>query len=220
LSDDTPTQRLPETNGETGELVEETKKSRKVLYALIGVGAALLIAIIVLVIVLLNPRTGTVPVADSTPPPSPSATPTPSDTPTPTPTPTPTVVETAAPVETQAPPPPPDTSPGFAAFSAPNVSCPEPVESGEEMGPPALIKFTYTAKNAQSVWFIFGNEDAADQGIFQMPLSGDQTGIYDNNDPIYFPCNGASTTMTLTVVGNNGQHVNKTFTITNNGYRD
>jgi hypothetical protein len=88
------------------------------------------------------------------------------------------------------------------------------------MGPPALIEFSYKAKNAQSVWFIFGNEDAADQGIFEMPLQGNQTGIYDNNDPIYFPCNGASTTMTLTVVGNNGEHVNKTFTITNNGYRD
>jgi hypothetical protein len=216
MSDDTPTQRIPQTSGDAAELVEERKKSKTLLFILIGVGAAILIALIVVIVILLNPRAGTVPVADPTPVPTPSATP--SDSPTPTPTPT----ESTAPSETPAPPPPPppDTSPGFASFSAPNVKCPEPVESGEEMGPPALITFHYAAKNAQSVWFIFGNEDAADQGIFEMPLSGDQTDIYGNNDPILFPCNGATTTMTLTVVGNNGQHVNKTFTITNNGYRD
>jgi hypothetical protein len=219
MSDDTPTQRLPQ-GSEGGELAEERKKSRTLLFVLIGVGAALLIAIVVLLIVLLSPRPGTVPVGDPTVPPSATATPTASDTPTPSATPTPT--PTPTPSETQAPPPPPppDTSPGFASFNAPAVKCPEPVDSGEEMGPPALIKFTYKAKNAQSVWFIFGNEDAADQGIFEMPLQGDQTGIYDNNDPIYFPCNAASTTMTLTVVGTNGDHVNKTFTIVNNGYRD
>jgi hypothetical protein len=216
MSDDTPTQRLPQSGGDAGELVEERKKSRALLFVLIGVGAALLVAIIVLVVTLTSPRAGTIPVADTTPPATPSATPT--DTPTPTATPTPT--PTPTPSETAPPPPPPDTSPGFASFSAPNVECPEPVDSGEEMGPPALIEFSYKAKNAQSVWFIFGNEDAADQGIFEMPLQGNQTHIYDNNDPIYFPCNGATTTMTLTVVGNNGQHVNKTFTITNNGYRD
>jgi hypothetical protein len=215
MSDDTPTQRLPQS-GDAGELVEERKKSRTLLFILIGVGAALLIAIIVLIVILVTPRAGTVPVADTTPPPTSSATPSDSPSPTPTPTPTPTVSESAAPP----PPPPPDTSPGFAAFSAPSVKCPEPVDSGEEMGPPAIIKFSYTAKNAQSVWFIFGNEDAADQGVFEMPLTGDQDDIYGSADPIYFPCNGASTTMTLTVVGNNGEHVNKTFTITNNGYRE
>jgi hypothetical protein len=220
MSDDTPTQRLPET-GADGELVAERKRSRTLLFVLIGVGAALLVAVTVLVTVLvLQPRPGTVPQADTTPPSN--AEPTPTESLTPTPTPTPTTAPTATPVETQAPPPPPppDTSPGFAAFSAPNVQCPEPVDSGEELGPPAIIKFSYTAKNAQSVWFIFGTDDAADQGIFEMPLQGNQTHIYDNNDPIYFPCNAASSTMTLTVVGNNGAHVNKTFTITNTGYRN
>jgi hypothetical protein len=220
MSDDTPTQRLPQSDAT--ELTEERKKSRTLLFVLLGVGAALLVAVAVLVTVLvMQPRPGTVPQADPTPPTN--AEPTPTATPTPTPSATPTpAAPTATPVETQAPPPPPppDTSPGFSAFSAPNVQCPEPVDSGEELGPPALIKFSYTAKNAQSVWFIFGNEDAANQGIFEMPLQGNQTHIYDNNDPIYFPCNAASSTMTLTVVGNNGAHVNKTFTITNTGYRD
>jgi predicted nucleic acid-binding Zn ribbon protein len=219
MSDDTPTQRIPQDEiGE--ELVEERKKSRTLMFILIGVGAALLVGLIVLIVILVTPRAGTVPVADTTPPPaSATSTPTPSDTPTATPTPTPTV----APSETSAPPPPPpppDTSPGFASFSAPNVKCPEPVESGEELGAPAIIKFTYKAKNAQSVWFIFGNEDAANQGIFEMPLQGDQSDVYGNDDPIYFPCSGASTTMTLTVVGTNGAHVNKTFVVTNNGYRE
>ena len=49
MSDDTPTQRLPQ--GEAAEeLAEERTKSRTLLFVLIGVGAALLIAIIVLLL--------------------------------------------------------------------------------------------------------------------------------------------------------------------------
>lgn len=223
MSDDTPTQRLSAADGDAGELVEERKKSRTLLFVLIGVGAALLVAVAVLVTVLvLQPRPGTVPVADPTPAPS-EVESSPTPTPTPTATPTPTSAPSADPVETSAPPPPPpppDTTPGFSSFSAPAVTCPAPVDAGEELGPPAIIRFSYTAKNAQEVWFVFGDEDAANTAVFPMPLSGDQDDVYDSTDPIYFPCNAASSTMTLTVVGDDGTHVNKTFAITNNGYRD
>ena len=108
MSDDTPTQRIPQDEiGE--ELVEERQKSRTLMYILIGVGAALIIAIIVLLVFLFGGDRGT-PTADPTPSSTPTATPTASDTPTPTPTPTPTVEPVPDPEPTQAPPPPPAPS--------------------------------------------------------------------------------------------------------------
>ena len=110
MSDDTPTQRIPQDEiGE--ELVEERKKSRTLMYILIGVGAVLIIAIIVLLVFLFGGDKGT-PTADPTPSSTPSATPTVSEnpTPSPTPTPTPTVEPVPDPEPTQAPPPPPAPS--------------------------------------------------------------------------------------------------------------
>ncbi len=67
------------------------------------------------------------------------------------------------------------------------------------------------------MWFIFGNSDAADAGAFPMPLSGNQDDVYDAGSKVEYPCGAASAEFTLTVVGNNGQHVSKTFTVTNTG---
>lgn len=208
MTDDTPTQRLPEATDATGQLVGERKKSKALLYTLVGVGAALLIAIIVLLILLFS---GGTPGPQPSPSDSdtPSASPTASDTPTPSATPTPTA--TADPP----PPPPPDTSPGFASFSqGQTVSC-------NSTNPPGYttpgIAFTYTAKNASSVWFLFGEGDAADAQAFPMPISGNQGDVYGGGAKVEYPCGAATAKFTLTVVGTNGQHVNKTFTVTNNG---
>lgn len=219
MSDDTPTQRIPQGENPVEELDEERKKSRTLLFVLIGVGAALLIAIIVLLIILFGGK-GT-PSAGPTSSNTPSATPTTSDSPTPsaTPTPTPTPTVEPEPEPTQAPPPPPDNSPGFASFNATNsVNCQSPNPDVPVQPLPPQIKFSWSAKNAQSVWFVFGSEDAADAGAFQVPLSGDQDDVYDASDSFPFPCPSGEQKMTLTVVGNNGQHVNKTFTVRNNGY--
>lgn len=214
MSDDTPTQRLPQN--ETGdELVEERKKSRALLFVLIGVGAALLVAIIVLLIILFGGGGGT-PSADPTASNTPSATPTQSDSPTPSATPTPTPTPTVEPEPTQAPPPPPDTSPGFASFSrAATVSC--NTAPGAPGYTPPGISFSYTAKNASSVWFLFGEGDAADAQAFPMPISGNQGDVYGGGSTVQYPCPQESAQFTLTVVGTNGQHVSKTFTVTNTG---
>jgi len=212
MSDDTPTQRLPQSGSDAGELVEERKKSRALLIILIGVGGAILIALIVLLVILLGGGSGT-PTANPTatettsPTPSDSPTPTESATPSATPTPTPTPTQEAA-------PPPPDTSPGFASFSrGSTVSC-------NQTNPPGYttpgISFNYTSKNASSVWFVFGTSDAADAGAFPMPLSGNQNDVYGGST-VEYPCGQATAKFTLTVVGNNGQHVSKTFTVTNDG---
>jgi hypothetical protein len=213
MSDDTPTRRMPEAPDAAGELVEERQKSKALLYTLIGVGAALLIAIVVLLIILFGggdkATPGSTPTASDTPTtsPTPSDSPTPTESATPPPTPTPT--------PTAAPPPPPDTSPGFASFSqGQTVSCNQ--ENPPGYTPPG-ISFSYTAKNASSVWFLFGEGDAADAQAFPMPISGNQGDVYGGGQKIEYPCGAETAKFTLTVVGNNGQHVNRTFTVTNTG---
>ncbi len=211
MTDDTPTQRLPETTDANGELVEERKKSKALLFTLVGVGAALLIAIIVLLIILFGGNGGGDPQATPSSSDTQSASPTPSDSPTPTESATPT----PTPTPTAAPPPPPDTSPGFASFNrGETVFC-------NSTNPPGYttpgISFTYTAKNASSVWFLFGEGDAADAQAFPMPISGNQGDVYGGGTKVEYPCGAETAKFTLTVVGTNGQHVNKTFTVTNIG---
>lgn len=212
MTDDTPTQRLPETTDAAGELVEERQKSKALLFTLIGVGAALLIAIIVLLIILFGGGGSGDPQATPTASDTESASPTPSDSPTPTESATPS--STPTPTPTAAPPPPPDTSPGFASFSrGATVFCNGTFPPGYVT---PSITFNYTAKNASSVWFLFGEGDAADAQAFPMPISGNQNDVYGGS-PVEYPCGAATAKFTLTVVGTNGQHVSKTFTVTNNG---
>jgi hypothetical protein len=212
MSDDTPTQRLPQS-GDGGELAEERKKSRTLLFVLIGVGAALLIAIVVLLALLLGGDKGSGD-PSATPTETTSTSPTPSDSPTPSATPTPVVTPEPTPSETEEPPPPPDTSPGFASFSrGESVFC--NATPGPGYTPPG-ISFNYTAKNASSVWFLFGEGDAADAQAFPMPISGNQNDVYGGS-PVEYPCGAATAKFTLTVVGTNGQHVSKTFTVKNIG---
>ena len=217
MSDDTPTQRLPQGSAES-ELVEERKKSRTLLYILIGVGAAILIALIVVLVMLFtrdgDPESAPTPTTTTSSSPTPSDSPTPSESPTPTPTPTPTA--------DPPPPPPPDTSPGFASFnlSTQNVQCQSPPApgGGGVIPPNPQVRFNWTAKNAQAVWFVFGTSDAADAGAFPLPLSGNQDDVYHSANSMEFPCYQAEQKYTITVVGNNGQHVSKTFTVKNTGW--
>ena len=105
MSDDTPTQRFPEAEPPaTEELVEERKKSRTLLYLLVGIGAALVIAIIVLLAVLLTSDQTPASTSTETSTPTPTPTVTESSTPTPTPTPTQEPEPTAAPPQQPQPP--------------------------------------------------------------------------------------------------------------------
>jgi cytoskeletal protein RodZ len=101
MTDDTPTQRLPEPMDAPAELAEERKKSKALLFTLVGVGAALLIAIVVLLLILFNGSRTAGPQPSPSESDTPTASPTPSESPTPTesatPTPTPTPTATADP---------------------------------------------------------------------------------------------------------------------------
>ena len=219
MSDDTPTQRLPEQNapGEIyEELGEERQKSRGLLIGLIVAGALLVAAIAVIVIIFLGKGAGanqadptTVPTDSS----SPVATDTsaPSDTPSDTPTPQPT--ETQAPPP---PPPPPATGAAFTSFSPKSqVAC---SKGGPGFTPdPPAIQISWATVRADSAWIVQGTSDAADSQFMQIPLNGNQSNFQYT---LQFPCFQANATYTITLVGTDGKHVSKSWKVTNTGDKD
>lgn len=224
MSDDTPTQRFP-TGGDTpteristGEvhedLQEEKQKSRGLMIGLIAAGALLLIAIIVLVVVLLPKGSGDPVVAGTdTPEPSTSASATPEASETPTPTPS----ATEEPEQPQQPPqPPPATGAAFSTFSPKTqVSC---SKGGPDFTPdPPSIQISWATVRADSAWIVQGTSDAADSGFMQIPLNGNESNFQYT---LQFPCFQANTKYTITLVGSDGKHVSKSWTVTNVGDKD
>jgi len=169
MSDETPTERLPEPDDaptkrlDTGESRTppadgapapggERTRSRGLLIALIVVGALLVVAVVVLLLVLVLPKGGAAP--EATPgSASPSASPTPTERETPSSSPTPT--------ETSAPQPPPQASPIVSyTVSSRDVDC-----SGTTAVP---ITFNWNT-TGQSVAFGIGT-DNADQQPYEQGL--------------------------------------------------
>lgn len=213
MSDDTPTQRFdtPANPGGGNERDDDGKKSRGLMIALIALGAAILIAVIVLLIVLLNGMSK--PVATGTTSPTVSETPTTSSAPSATPTPTTTA--TTAPVPT-ASGGGGSTQPTGAAFTtfAPvkQVHCSQGTQNFTP--PPIAIQLKWATVRTNSVWIVFGDSDAADSGFMQLPISGNQSNFPYELD---YPCGTASIEVTMTLVGSDGHHVQKHWTITNTG---
>lgn len=202
---DAPTQRfepLPPANSGGNQ-----PKSRLPL-VLIIVGAILVIAVILLLVVLLRGNAGTPQAADTTTPAAnqtQTTAPTTSAAPAVTPTPTPSTSHT------NAPPPVQSTNPAFTVFQVQKTvnSC-----SGGPYytGAPPIVKVTWATIRTNSAWIIEGTDDAANAKFRQIPLSGNQS---DFQYEIDFPCGSPSATYTITVVGSNGKHLSKTWTIKN-----
>jgi hypothetical protein len=196
MSDDTPTQRLPETTDATGELVEERQKSKALLFTLVGVGAALLIAIIVLLIILFGGGTAT---PDSTPTASdtPTTSPTPSDSPTPTASATPTPTPTPTPTADPPPPPPPSIIVSYTA-SKTDAGCTDDVSSI-----PLTFNWNTTGSNVS-----FGvATDFADSQPYQtnLPPVGGIT--------VDYQCSNATTKFSIAVFHNGNVIDRKTITV-------
>jgi hypothetical protein len=228
MSDDTPTQRFDAAGdapterfdasspAASAEVVDE-RKSRKLMTILAIVGGALLIAVLIVLILLLtrsNAAPGALPTQSSSPSasasPTPSATPTKSATPTPTPTPT----QTPTPTATAAPPPPPQTGPAFSQFNVKSS------QGGCSMGGPGfdptypVVQVQWKAVRSDEAWIVTGTSDAVDSGFMQIPLNGDQN---DFQYPITLQCNQDATTFTITLLGSNGEHLSKSWTVQNTG---
>jgi hypothetical protein len=206
MSDDTPTQRFdaqPAPAGPSGG----TSKSR--LPLVLGIVGGVLLLVVVLLLVLLLRGQGTPEAAGTNSPiasTSPSASPTPTTSAT-TPTPTPSESNTTAPP----PPPPPSTDPAFTKFvkqTSINSCSGGPYYTGA----PPIIEVTWATVRTDSAWIIQGTDDAADAKFMQIPVSGNQSNFPYEID---FACGSPSATYTITIVGSNGKHLSKSWTIKN-----
>jgi hypothetical protein len=213
MSDDTPTQRFSSPTDEVQEdLQEEKQKSKGLLIGLIIAGALLLVAIIVLVAFLISkPDTGPTAGESQSPTPDASASPTAGNA---TPSATSTTEPDPTPSEAEEPPannPPPETGATFSTFNpTKQVSC---SPGGPYYTPdPPVIKITWATVRADSAWIVMGTSDAADSGYMQIPLNGDQG---DFQYTLSYPCPQDSATYTITLVGSDGAHVSKSWTVTN-----
>jgi hypothetical protein len=224
MSDDTPTQRFPNAEGDLPtqrldaadvreDLHEEKQKSRGLLIGLISAGALLLVAVIVLVVFLLgaNAQSPTA-LPSSTATPGETATPAPSASETPSGEPTPT----AEPDEPDEPEQPQATGADFTSFQPKKeVSC---SKGGPGFTPdPPRIQISWATVRADSAWIVQGTSDAADSGFMQIPLNGNQN---DFQYTLSFPCFAADATYTITLVGSDGQHVSRNWTVKNVGDKD
>ena len=207
MSDSAPTETLHAPVAEPA--------SRRTLWIIGGVGAALLVATVILLVALFS-RGGDDSAAFTAPTPPPSS---------PTsavPSPTPSLPATQ--------PDPPDSgddetdtaqdtseassAPRFTFFDAPTS------EGGCSKGGPAtelvrpLVTVSWNSASAVAAWYVNGSSDAAAAAYLQIPLAGDETDFeYDQ----VFPCNQESATFTITLVGDHGEHVSKTWTVENTG---
>jgi hypothetical protein len=212
MSDNTPTERfdLTPTGQETGD-VAVAKKSNTLLYVLVGIGVLLLLGILAVLISTIANGSGQ-PIAAVTPSPSASesASPTPSETPSEAPSEAPPASAAPSASATSAPPVA-DTKPGFTSFVAPKSTA--ACSSGPNFTFSPTIKVSWKTKNAQSVWFVQGTSDAVDSQYLELPTNGNQNNF---PDPIpEFPCMQSSATYTLTILGTDGSHVSKSWTVKN-----
>ncbi len=212
MSDGTPTQRIDAPVPEGGGTPDPEKKSRGLMIALIAIGAVILVAIIVLLIVLLSGSGKPVVVGTTTPTATVSDTPTASTTPSATPTPTRTA-STPAPTQGSGGGNSQPTGAALTAFTpVTQVQCDQ---GGPNFTPPPIpIQVKWSTVRTNSVWIVFGGSDAADSQFMQLPVSGNQSNFPYELD---YPCGAASTELTMTLVGSDGQHVQKHWTVTNTG---
>lgn len=178
----------PPTAPTTPKPTTEPKKKHTLMWWLIGIGAALLIALIVSLIVLFGGADE--PAVAPTPTES-SASPEPEPTPTEEPEPTPT--ETVA---------PPTTGPTFATFTAPtNAGC----EEGEDEAP---LTFSWSSSDAIKAYLGVGTQNAAINPTFSdLP----PTATFEE---LSYQCNVASQVYTVTLEDADGRLTSRTVTIT------
>lgn len=203
MSDDTPTQRIDAPgNTPVNEAVEgEGNKSRGLMIALIAIGALLLIGLIIVLIILLGGKGTPVAVGTTAPSVSVTSSQTPSVSATPTAPTTPTT--TTAP-----PPPPPSTKPSITSYSI------SPSKLDCSNGTPNL-SIHWTSVNGKNAYFGVNTNDAMTGGMgWVLPPTGSDADFPDGYRPYPALCGNDSTEYTITILGNDGSKVSKTFTVT------
>ncbi len=112
----------------------------------------------------------------------------------------------------QAAPPANDTTPRFTSFNAPTTVTCDPGDE-DNQPPKPTIMVSWASANAVEAWYSPGNQDAKNKNYMRIPLSGNQNDLTDEH---LFPCfdQGPSRDYTITLVGAGGEHVSKTWRVT------
>jgi hypothetical protein len=222
MSDDTPTVRFPENPAAqntgaqnpgaqrpaaqtpgllpssfqrppTRQRPERPSRGPLVLFVILAI---LVVAAIVVLLVILDGRLASssqpVPSTSATTPASASSAP-----------PTPSGAATTA-------PPPVQPAGTFSVFVVPEAQggC------GRHGAPTVMV--TWATQHAKSVWIADGSSDAKTSGGVELPLSGSQQNVPDS---FTINCGQREDTFTITLVGDNGGHVSKTWMIRVDGHR-
>jgi hypothetical protein len=120
----------------------------------------------------------------------------------------PNAATTPPPSATSTTPPPAPPPPGqFTSFAAPATQQCNSHGKGHQS---TNVQLSWATTNATQVWVATGTEDAASVGREQVPLSGNQDSF---PVPLELTCDSRSSTFTLTLVGDDGGHVSKTWTV-------
>jgi hypothetical protein len=86
-----------------------------------------------------------------------------------------------------------------------------PGKHGDDTATPS-IRVSWQTANASEVWVAKGPGDAAGARGVKLPTSGDQG---DFPSPVTYDCTERSETFTMTLVGADGQHVSRSWTVQN-----
>lgn len=219
MSDDTPTMRFeqpaePGGSGAPNPGDGRRDRSRILIIVLSIVGGVLLIGVVILLTLLFSGGLGgpkADPLNDVSS--SPSASETPSETPSASPSERPSASPSASPTAAPPPPPPQETGPRFKTLNYPSSqSC----SAGGPSFPATRPTFTvsWSTAGADEAWFVNGTDDAADSGYMQIPLNGNQ-GDFPYEQIV--DCSDGSNTYTITLVGPDGKHVSRSWTVTITG---
>ena len=189
MSDDTPTLRLPENLPPTPLTPSPAPPGRPPRPSRAPLVAFIIVAVLVvaasgLLVYILVSRGGLAPSAVTTPPPSTSS---------------------ATPSSQPPPPPPPGE---FTSFAAPETQRCNSHGKGHQN---TDLQVSWSTTDATEVWVAAGTQDAVSAGTEQVPLSGNQDSL---PMPLELDCGSRTSTFTLTLVGDDGAHVSKTWTVT------
>ena len=187
MSDNAPTLRLPTTPPpappSTPPPAPPGRPSRGPLVAFILLSLLVVAAIVFLAYILIGR-------ANATPSATPGAT-----------------QSSAPPVAASQPPSPPGA---FTVFTVPqSQQCRGHGGPGKSQQDTSA-QVTWATTNATQVWVAPGTSDAASVGGEQVPLSGNQDAF---PDPLAVDCDKKSMTFTMTLVGADGAHVSRTWTV-------
>jgi multisubunit Na+/H+ antiporter MnhE subunit len=117
-----------------------------------------------------------------------------------------------APVKTVTPPAP-VAAPPAGTFTSLQVP---PMQGGCGRHGAPTVEVSWATSNAKSVWIQAGTVDAAGGGGTELPLTGNQ---HDVPGTVTVDCSQRSNTFSITLVGDDGAHLSKSWTFRVGGHR-